>query len=84
MKVRNVFFFFYEEQHSGIALLLDRDEKIISLVHTKAMNLCSLFSRKKTSKIGCACIPEIRTELWEVRKSVNVLPVLRITVVKPS
>lgn len=52
-------YIFYEEQHSGIALLLDRDEKnICCLVHTNAMNLCSLFSRKKTPKMGCAYIPE--------------------------
>lgn len=42
--LKKVFFFlFNEDQYSGIALLLDRDEKkkSVVIIHTKALNLCS-------------------------------------------
>lgn len=83
--IRNLYIYiFYEEQHSGIALLLDRDEKnICCLVHTNAMNLCSLFSKKRPPKWD-VLIYRNTDGVLEVRKSVTVLPVFRTTVAKTS
>lgn len=54
---KSLFFLFNEDQYSGIALLLDRDEKkkSVVIIHTKALNLCSAVNWKRHPKCGVLC-----------------------------
>lgn len=58
--------------------------KASCLVHTKAMNLCSLFSRKQPQPKRDVLIHWNTDGVPEVRKGVNVCPVLGNRVVNPN